>query len=108
MLSVSMTSLNSRALGRYAIRLAILLVVVRMPHPTRGTLTFHKPTDVLGMASTFEGGLGLPERNCKAVLTVYFPGMLLFKFAEVMKPPKAAPPNDATPKDATHISTSAW
>ena len=44
-----------------------------------------------------------PRPTRKTVLTVYFPGMLLFKFAEVMKPPKAAPPKDATPKDATHI-----
>ena len=35
-----------------------------------------------------------PRPTRKAVLTVYFPGVLLFKFAQIMKPP------DATPKDA--------
>ena len=54
-------------------RVLFLLVVIAgaPPHPTCATLTFNKPTDILGIANLFEeGDSGLPTRSFTYCCTV--------------------------------------
>ena len=43
--------------------LLAVAISLAVPFPTDATLTFSRPTDVLGLASAFEEGTGLPTRN---------------------------------------------
>ena len=50
-------------LRRSATLLLAVAISLSVPFPTGATLTFSRPTDLLGLVSTFEEGTGLPARN---------------------------------------------
>ena len=54
----------------HGITLVALAMVLAAPHPAVATLSFQRPTNLLGFATTFQEGTGLPTRNFTMSFTV--------------------------------------